>query len=162
NQYDDAAFIWRHWKNVDTILRYNCNADPARVGWNAAISKYFAQLRPGVWPARQGPHKGVDGFIRQMNEREAGLSRLPLHFKDRRQFGEYQVLRIERVDGADGIGTHEWGTQNINCHPGTKNGTSSWGCITFPPDQWKSEVKPDLYRLMNEGGQRWDAKAKQY
>lgn len=159
--WDDAAFVWRRWKGQNTILRANCNADPARAGWNAAISKYFAQLRPGVWPARQGPHKGKPNHIRQMTEREALLARLGRHYRDRRELGEYQVLRVERVNGANGVGTVEWGTQNINCHAGTKNGTSSWGCITFPPAQWLS-LQPELYRLMNEGGQRWDAALKKY
>src|SRR5688572_28449394 len=53
--WDDAAFV----VTPMSVTSWNWNTDPAREGYNKGVGKYFAQLTCGVWPFREGPHKGV-------------------------------------------------------------------------------------------------------
>lgn len=144
--YDDAIAL----VTPDTILTFNANVDPVAAGWNAGVDKYYAQLEPGVWPLRQGPHRGRPNHLRQLTDEEAELAFLHRYFDDERRWGEFKVRRIT----ADGVGQTEWGCQNINVHEGTARGTASWGCQTIVPEQW-SEFAREVYAAMNAHGQRW-------
>src|SRR5262245_46748936 len=60
--FDDAGFLI----TPDKVISFNWNCDPIKTGWNPGVSKFFAQLMPGVWPFRQGEHKGKAGALRQL------------------------------------------------------------------------------------------------
>src|SRR5260370_15773738 len=51
--YDDAIFI----VSRNAHASFNANTDPSGEGWNAAINKPYATLKPGVWRFLQGWHK---------------------------------------------------------------------------------------------------------
>lgn len=146
--WDDAAFL------VDLkggeVHPFNVNTDPVAAGHNARNGgKLFAQLVPGIWPMRRGPHKGVPNHFRQLDEGDAVKFDLDRYFLDQRARGRFAVRRL--VTESDY--RVEWGYQAINLHAGSKNGTSSWGCTTFPPDQWPA-FQTLAYGLMDEHGQQ--------
>lgn len=145
--YDDAIFL----ASPIGVGRFNANCDPVRAGWNKGVHKLFAQLTPGVWPFRQGPHRNTPGRLRQLTDEDAARAGLHRYFSDDRMNGEFAVERIVR----DGDGEREWGYQAINVHPGSASGTSSWGCQTVPPAQW-DEFRAALYDAMNRHGQSWE------
>lgn len=145
--YDDACWIVTPSGGVHA---YNWNCDPSKVGWNAGVDKYYAQLAPGVWPFRQGPHRGRPGHFRQFTDEEADLADLGLMFRDERRYGEFLVRRVHK----DETFAEEWGYQAINIHPGSNGGTGSWGCSTCPPSQWPA-FQSRLYAAMDASGQNW-------
>lgn len=144
--FDDAAWI------VDPthVYPHNWNCDPSRTGWNPGVSKFFAELQAGVWPLRQGPHRGRPNHLRQMTDEEAIAAGLGRFFHDERRWGEFRVRRVH----ADGTGEVESGYQAINVHEGSEHGTSSWGCQTVPPAQWP-EFWAQLAASLDVYGQRW-------
>ncbi len=102
------------------------NADPSRIGWNPGVDKPFGVLQPGVWYFYPGPHKGVRPAFRQADNAEVA-KRYGIPHE-----GKFKVLRMwGRNDPRNAI---EWGYQQVNIHPGSRNGTSSWLCLTLPPD----------------------------
>jgi len=145
--FDDAGFLI----TPDDVLSFNWNCDPSKIGWNAGVNKDYAQLMPGVWPLRQGPHKAIPRALRQFTDGEAGKAGLGRFFTDARAKGHFVVRRV--VD--DNVGDLETDYQAINIHRGGETGTSSWGCQTIPPDQW-DEFSATVYRAMNEHRQDWN------
>jgi lysozyme len=91
---------------------FNANCDPS-------IHRYrMANLREGVWKYRVGIH---------------GLSRPSyLRYTALVQAAEVTVIR-------DGAGA-DTGMFGINIHKGGEAGTSSLGCQTIPPVQWKEFI----------------------
>jgi hypothetical protein len=146
NVFDDAGFVI----TPDEVIPFNWNCDPCKTGWNAGVGKYYAQLMPGVWPFRQGTHKGTPGALRQMTNDEALVADLSRYFTDDRSDGYFVVRRVED----DNVGRLETHYQAINIHWGGKHGTSSWGCQTVPRSQW-DEFQKSIYRAMNANGQAW-------
>lgn len=146
--WDDAALL------VDLVSGevrpFNSNTDPSAVGHNAKNGgKLYAQLVAGVWPFRRGPHKGIPDHFRQLTASEAVDFDLERFFTDRRARGEFAVRRLADADH----GKVEWGYQAINLHEGSPRGTSSWGCQTWPPDQW-IEFQRAAYAMMDARQQR--------
>lgn len=146
--WDDAAFL------VDLTTRevhpFNINTDPSAVGHNAKNGdKLYAQLAPGVWPMRRGPHRGVPNHFRQCDDGDAVKHDLERYFADQRARGRFAVRRLVDKDH----GKLEWGYQAINLHEGSARGTSSWGCQTWPPAQW-AEFQPLAYAMMDRHGQQ--------
>lgn len=152
--FDDAIFVCRP---DGTGAAFNANVDPARAGWNPGVDKFFAMLTEGVYVFRQGTHHGsagdVKNALRQLTPAEAAARNLDLYFPagDPRAEGKFRVRRVERDQGIP-EGEIEYGTQNINVHPGSKNGTSSWGCQTLPIAQWP-EFSQAVYDSMSDAGQ---------
>jgi hypothetical protein len=147
--FDDAGFV----VTPDEVLRFNWNCDPSRKGWNPGVGKFYAQLMPGVWPLRQGPHKAVAGALRQLTSAEARRASLDDYFWDARAKGKFTVRRVRD----DNVGALETSYQAINVHSGARTGTSSWGCQTLPPDQWPV-FSARVYAAMDQHGQRWDTR----
>lgn len=147
--WDDAAFLVDHMSGE--VHAYNSNTDPSAVGHNAKNGgKLYAQLVAGVWPFRRGPHKGVPDHFRQLTPAEAVEYDLERYYTDLRARGEFAVRRLEDAEH----GKVEWGYFAINIHEGSPRGTSSWGCQTFPPDQWP-EFQRAAYSAMDARQQRW-------
>lgn len=144
--FDDAGFLI----TPDVVLPFRWNCDPAKPGWNKGVDKYFAQLEPGVWPFRQGPHKRVPGRFRQMTDEEAELAQLERFFMDSRQDGEFTVRRLKEEKKYD----EETGMFNINIHPGSQRSTSSWGCQTVPTSDWDA-FQVAAYSAMLKSNQHW-------
>lgn len=145
-QYDDRISI----VSPDGVWQWPGNTDPNRRGWNPGVGKYHAQLLPGVWPTRTGPHRGRPGHLRQMTDSEARLAVLERYFSDGRALGKYAVKRLEK----DGGGKTEHGYFAINVHSGAESRVSSWGCITLAPEAWR-EFQPRLYLELSKHGQTW-------
>ena len=121
NHYDDLlAFV-----TPQRVHLQAANLDPTRYGWNAAVGKPMAVLNPGCWPFRRGPHKGRTPALRQMTSAEARHLKCPTD-------GRFAVTRTRAEDDARNY--IERGYFAINIHPGGRNGTSSEGCLTLPPD----------------------------
>lgn len=155
--FDDAGFL----VVGEEVTAFNWNCDPVRVGFNPGVGKQFAQLVPGVWPFRRGPHKGRPGHLRQLRGSELTDSftdkkfQLGDYFEDYRRAGNFKVRRVtQRGEGGYGEGPGEIGYQAINIHEGTKNSTGSWGCQTLPPDQWR-EFSRKVYAAMDKFRQPW-------
>lgn len=146
--FDDAAFLI----TPESVTGWNWNCDPSKAGFNKGVHKLYAQLNEGIWPFRQGPHRGVPGHFRQMTDEEAQRAKLENYFSDNRKLGEFIVKRIT----ADGIGEDDEGMFNINIHPGGKYTTSSWGCQTCLPEQWVA-FKSMAYEALEHHGQTWAA-----
>lgn len=112
NLYDDAIFV----VSPTAYTSYNANVDPS--AYRAGI----ASLVVGVHWYKKGKH---------------GISRKP-------PYVPYAALRPASPDESvmvvrDGkTGLHKGIA--INIHKGGVNGTSSLGCQTIPPDQWKSFI----------------------
>lgn len=105
----------------DYFTSYNGNTDPS------VARKGISVLKPGVHLYRKGKHKiaSPNGYaaFRPANAREA--------------------LPVTR----DGIGDSEGIA--INIHKGSYGSTSSEGCQTIYPDQWK-EFQESVYKLMDQ------------
>ena len=126
--YDDAAFLI----TPQGMLSFNFNTDPSRLGWNPGVGKPFAVLRPGLWYFRRGPHKAHPRALRQCTDEEARNLGIPNE-------GEFEV---ERSFGqGDKRNFFETNYFAINIHPGGENTTSSWGCQTLPPAQFKQFIE---------------------
>lgn len=144
--YDDAAFL----VSPARVQAFNWNCDPVRKGWNPGVGKNYAQLVPGVWPFRLGPHKGRPGNLRQLTSTEARSANLGHFFQDARAKGHFTVRRV--VD--DNVGALETGYFAINIHDGTTRSTGSWGCQTIPPDQ-HAEFSRSIYAFAYAFEQSW-------
>ncbi len=117
--YDDAIFV----VSRNAYASFNANTDPNGEGWNAAIGKPYATLKPGVWRFVQGWH----------NKGE------PSGHKALRQPKEYPFTVIR--DAAKGKPSYEEsGYFAINLHRGGEWSTSSWGCQTIVPSQWEAFI----------------------
>lgn len=146
--YDDAGFLIVG----EEVFNFNWNCDPVRTGFNKDVGKAFAQLAPGVWPMRPGPHRGRPNHLRQLTMYEAHDERWDVadFFTDDRSNGHFQVRRCSTTT----VFVTEWGYQAINVHEGTARGTGSWGCQTLPPNQWP-EFQRLLYKGLAKYGQKW-------
>lgn len=145
--YDDAAFII----TPTDVYPFNWNTDPSRIGFNVTAGKNMAELAPGVWPFRQGPHKRIPGRFRQLTDEDADRAELEVYFRDERADGEFLVRRIDKRGGID----YERGYQAINIHPGSQVGTGSAGCQTCPTAQW-ADFAGTLNRELARYGQEWE------
>lgn len=151
--FDDAGFLIA----PNDVLPFNRNCDPSKKGWNPGVGKNYAQLMPGVWAFRQGPHKGTPGALRQLTNEEAATAKLDKFFTDDRSHGYFVVRRVED----DNVGKLETQYQAVNIHRGSATGTSSWGCQTLPPEQWQ-EFSDATYAAMNEHEQTWAEAQKRF
>jgi lysozyme len=143
--YDDAAFLI----TPDTVLAFNWNCDPSKIGWNKDLGKFYAQLVTGVWPFRQGPHKGRPKLFRQPSDEDAEQLELAKLFTDARAEGEFTVRRVH----SDETGELETGYFAINIHDSTDGTTGSWGCQTAPRNQM-FELRDFAYAAMATHAQR--------
>lgn len=134
--FDDAAFLVAG----DKVHRFNWNTDPSKTGWNTALGKPYAMLCPGIWPFLPGPHKGKGPAWRQPEEERAKAAGLGRFFSDGRAAGEFAVYRDRRGMPHEDSPV-EKGYFAINIHWGGETGTSSWGCQTAPPVQWKEFLR---------------------
>ena len=151
--FDDAGFVI----TPDDVFPFNWNCDPSKKGFNKGVGKNYAQLMPGVWPFRQGPHKGKPGALRQLTNDEATRAQLQEFFTDDRSDGYFVVRRVED----DNVGKLETQYQAINIHWGNEAGTSSWGCQTLPPEQFPV-FSQTVYAAMNEHAQAWSEARKSF
>ncbi len=135
--YDDAAFLIVG----EDVYPYNFNADPSVIGWNRALGKPFAQLKTGLWYFIRGLHKGKTKAFRQPDEDEAEQYGIP-------NFGHFTVIR----DDGRGHKYEDTGYHAINGHSGSLAGTSSWGCITWPPTEW-FDFQETAYAAMKKAQQ---------
>lgn len=143
--YDDAAFLI----SPHQVMPFNWNCDPSKIGWNADLGKFYAQLVTGVWPFRQGPHKGRPKLFRQPTDEEAESLGLARYFTDARKEGEFTVRRVHK----DETGELESGYFAINIHDSTDGTTGSWGCQTAPKEQM-FELRDAAYAMMETHGQK--------
>lgn len=125
-RYDDASFlVW-----PDGIARFVSNTDPngRRAGYGTGANKGMASLKTGIHLFGTGLHRGKPGF---------------------RQAEPFTVIR----DGIHGD-YPDTGMHAINKHSGSGDEddvgtTSSLGCQTMPPKQWKI-YQPLVYELLDE------------
>lgn len=96
---------------ADQVTAFNANTDPS------IRRKRIASLRPGVWAYETGFH---------------GISR-GNPYPALRQAGDVTVIR-------DDLGGEFTGQFAINIHRGGVNSTSSEGCQTIPPSQWREFI----------------------
>lgn len=106
--YDDALFIL----SGNHFTSWNANTDPS------AHRQGIASLVPGVHRYRRGNH----GISRPGGGYPA--------FRPATKNEELPVVRDGVVNPSPGIA--------INIHRGSRNGTSSEGCQTLPPQQWEA------------------------
>ena len=112
NMYDDMVA----WVSPNGIQAFNYNTDPTRVGWNKNAGKYMAMLVPGIYDFVMRKHRGrYDAFGQGGNQ-----------------------VAVYRCDSGGRVVEVEEGLFGINIHQGGENTTSSEGCQTLPPSQWKS------------------------
>ncbi len=111
--FDDAAFVVT--PNTFTSVNWNTDASGYRFGTGFGAEKGMAMLATGVWDYQVGAHKGV---------RPAGV-----------QADEVIVMR----DHQNGSYVDK-GWFGINHHWGSEHGTSSLGCQTAPPSQWRDYI----------------------
>ena len=116
--YDDGFFI----VTPQEMTSWNGNTDPGRYGFNNNAGKYMARLKPGCWWFRSLIHRGKYQAFGQ---------------------GE-NLVTVERIRSDGSIAKTESGEFGINLHLGGVNGTSSEGCLTLPPEQWR-----DFRRTLN-------------
>ncbi len=134
--YDDAIFI----DTPDTFAAFNGNTDPSKhkPGSGFGEGKGMAKLKPGAWFA----HK--------------------LDFHGSKVFGPYRAIcqRLGKVtvtrDGKNGKDYEDTGDFGINIHKGSYNGTSSLGCQTIHPDQWKSFISMSMDLAKRYYGEKWE------
>lgn len=121
--YDDAAFVL----SPTAFLAVNFNTDPSgyRKGKGTGAGKGMAVLDPGLWMYRVGPHRGVSPALRQADK-----------------------VTVTR----DGDPPYkETGIFAINHHRGGARTTSSAGCQTVPPSQWKNYIQTIVSELNRYG-----------
>lgn len=113
--YDDAIFI----DTPNGTVSFNGNTDPSRYrkGYGRSqATKGMAMLKPGLWTCYQfGKHKTYPALIQTGDK--------------------VTVIR----DGSPNY--EDTGFFGINIHRGGRNTTSSEGCQTVHPDQWKSFIE---------------------
>jgi lysozyme len=120
--YDDAIFVIA----PDFFGSWNANTDPS---YSDKQKPDVAVLSPGVHLYKQGRHR---------------ISRPP-SYRAFRPANANEELPVTR-SGKPSVGVA------INIHRGGKNGTSSLGCQTIPPDQWES-FRSTVYMLMDRYNQ---------
>lgn len=128
--YDDAIFL----ASRSFFGAYNANTDPStrRPGHGFGNAKGMARLQPGLWRVhRFDKHKGQYLALCQRG-------------------GPVDVMR----DGTPDY-PHR-GMFGINIHRGGVNTTSSLGCQTLHPDQWKSFITSAVDQAWRHFGDRWD------
>lgn len=105
-----------------------------------------------MWPFIRGLHKGSYPALRQPYEEQPANLQLERVFGpyDPRALGHFIVIR----DDGKGYRYEDTGYHAINIHRGGYDGTSSWGCQTFPPDDWPSFIDV-VYREMKKSAQTW-------
>jgi len=140
--YDDAIFLI----TPDGITGYNANTDPSR------LLKGVATLVPGTYYYKKGLHglhhldlnKGNDQAA--LNEAiRTGRDVSSLTYWAFRQDSDVTVKREGDPDShTDNAKNRFW----IDIHRGGYNTTSSAGCQTIHPDQWK-ELKEKGYAAMD-------------
>lgn len=106
--YDDALFI----VSASMFKSFNANTDPSRLVPNVAVLK-----AGGPYLYKIGLH-GVSG---------------PSPYIALRQHGNVTVIRNGKVEVTDSPGNRFY----IDIHKGGYHTTSSLGCQTIHPDQWK-------------------------
>ena len=146
-RYDDIVYL----VSPDGIESFRANTDPSAIGWNPGVGKPYAQLVPGLWYFIKGPHKNKGKSFRQVNPEEGSevslLQKVGLTAKN-------ALFTVLRVFGKNNPKNYkETGYFAINIHLGGSNGTSSWGCQTFPPDEW-TEFRDKTYELMSKYNQQ--------
>ena len=102
--YDDCLVI----VSPNVHAAFNASVDPDRHGVNPKLRKPYAVLKPGVWRYKIGKHG-----INRGNPYTALVQAAPV-----------TVYRGDK---------EETGWFGINVHKGSRNSTSSEGCITLPP-----------------------------
>lgn len=130
-QFDDACWL----VTPEEVHAYNWNTDPSVIGWNRSLGKPFAMLAEGIWPFVKGMHKGRIKAWRQPYEEQAKAAQLGKVFTDARRLGHFVVLRDANRPGVPVY--EDEGYHAINIHDATESGTSSWGCQTAPPPQYR-------------------------
>lgn len=111
------------WRTPNGYTAFNGNTDPS-----AGYRKHLACLRKGIWYYKMGNHNssGPKGSYPAF-----------------RQAADVTVIR----DG-EGPDTGQFG---INIHEGNPNSTSSLGCQTIPPVQWKAFKEMGYLELKRNG-----------
>ncbi len=135
--YDDAIFI----DTPDTFAAFNGNTDPSKHRPGAGFSdatKGIAKLKPGAWFVHKLDfhNSTVHGPYRAICQR----------------LGDITVIR----DGKNGKDYEDTGSFGINIHKGSYNGTSSLGCQTIHPDQWKSFISLAMDLAKRYFGDAWE------
>lgn len=128
--YDDAIVI----DAPASFATFNGNTDPSRYrpGTGTGSAKGMATLNPGVWYAhRFDLHSG----------RYLALCQ---------RLGQVTVTRDGNPPYPD------TGMFGINIHRGGYNTTSSEGCQTVHPDQWKSFIELSIDHAKRWHGARWN------
>lgn len=126
--YDDALFCL----SPTLFMAFNWNTDPNgfRKGSGFGSKKGMAMLKCGIWDYKPGLHKGRLAF---------------------RQAGDVVVTR-------DGNPPYDHkGDHAINLHDASYSSTSSLGCQTAPPDQFK-QMRTTFYAEL----ERYKAKTFKY
>lgn len=111
--YDDALFV----VSKNAYASFNGNTDPsyARKGFGTGANKGMAMLDTGIWYSYCfGYHKTYEAIVQRMGTVTVTRDGDP-PYKDTGYFG-------------------------INIHKGSYTKTSSEGCQTVHPDQWKSFI----------------------
>ena len=110
--YDDAIIFL----SPTAYVTFNANCDPSRYrrGYGTGTHKGMARLKAGIWRYRPGLHR--------------------MRYMALRQAAPVTVIRDGRPD------YEETGWFGINIHRRGWGSTSSLGCQTIPPDQWKSFI----------------------
>lgn len=121
--YDDCIAL----VGLNYFKTFNANTDPSR------FKPGIATLLPGLHYYKRGKH---------------GISRPGGGYDAFRPDTPDESLPVKR-DGKAG----QFKGIAINIHAGGYNSTSSEGCQTIHPDQWK-EFQRDAYKLMQDEGQR--------
>jgi hypothetical protein len=129
--YDDAIFV--HSPSVMAAFNGNTNPSGFRKGEGKGARKGIASLNPGVMYVHTlGKHKGKYLALCQTK-------------------GPVTVTR-------DGIQKNysDSGYFGINIHKGDYNSTSSEGCQTIHPDQWKSFINLVADQVKRYEGANWE------
>jgi hypothetical protein len=128
--YDDAIFV--HTSLLTAT--YNANTDPSyvRKGEGRGARKGMAKLKAGYWAAHTfGKHRNKYLALVQLK-------------------GEVTVVR-------DGTPDYETtGYFGINIHKGSYQSTSSEGCQTIYPDQWRSFIETVTDQAKRHFGDKWN------
>lgn len=128
--YDDAIFL----VSPAFFGAYNGNTDPSgrRPGVGFGSGKGMARLTPGLWMVhRFDKHRGQYNALCQ-------------------RAGDVTVLRDGTPDYLD------TGSFGINIHRGAYDHTSSLGCQTIYPDQWKSFIASAKDQARRFHGDQWE------
>lgn len=131
--YDDAIFI----NTPQVTAAFNGNTDPSAyrkgVGF-AEHTKGMASLNPGAWLVYKfGMHRGKYLALCQLG-------------------GSVTVTRDGSPNYAD------TGNFGINIHKGSYDSTSSAGCQTIHPDQWRSFISLVKDQAVRYFGDKFDSK----